>query len=581
MSEAHSGQDWTDELRDAVETGQLIDLAPGKADGEINPSNSLRWSSERLLPAQIIRKLLVKTALVTDPQGLRIRGARITGQLVLDYATLPCRLEFIRCSFDQPLTLAYAKLPNLKLDGSLLPGLSLKSAQIAGSCELIGINATGTVDLEGIRISGLLDLTKAAIAKPYGYALSLDSAEVAGDVFMDKMAAKGEVRALGARFGGAFFLGEARLENMTSDSNPNGHALFLDNAEIRGNAFFSKLVAKGEVRALGAQFGSLILQNAVLANETKDALTLDRSQITINASLSAAQIRGNMRAVGTTFGGQLDLTDLNIGDQMQRGGAAIFLSSSIGTLNVSGLRVQGGLNLSSATIGVLSVGKTEPHHGLPVLSGVRNWSLGTIDGFIRTDSDKAARWLDSLEGINEKTRSRLFSVQPWKEVARAYDQLGQQRDSRFIRYWAEVRATRTSPLGRRFFRWLYGLFVGYGYRPFRVLGWILFLYIVALIPGLLSECSFAPTTPNVASVCITSINGEMERVQTSSITSYPSYNAWLFALDAIVPGAPGGQSPSWRAIEDPLPALFSLIKGFSWVLAALLLAAITGILKKD
>ncbi|WP_158253026.1 hypothetical protein [Cryobacterium sp. Y62] len=55
----------------------------------------------------------------------------------------------------------------------------------------------------------------------------------------------------------------------------------------------------------------------------------------------------------------------------------------------------------------------------------------------------------------------------------------------------------------------------------------------------------------------------------------------MFALDTALPSATTGQSAAWQITGNTWFAiLFAAIKGISWILTALLLAGVTGLLRK-
>lgn len=118
-----------------------LGVAPGVDDDELLPPDSGDGMSARRIPAGEIRKLLLEPGLITDPQGLMIRGALITGALDFDHAKLPCRLVFVHCRFEQKPSFVMATLPALVLRGVAGASHRLRTARLRGLPALTGRRA--------------------------------------------------------------------------------------------------------------------------------------------------------------------------------------------------------------------------------------------------------------------------------------------------------------------------------------------------------------------------------------------------------------------------------------------------------
>lgn len=716
-------QEWVERLREAAASGALVDLAPGLDDDELVPPNSGDGVPARRIPAGEIRKLLLEPGLITDPQGLKIRGALITGALNFDHAKLPCRLVFDHCRFEQKPSFQMATLPGLVLRGVTLPGLSLFSTRLSGSASLYGLRSTGSVSAQMVRIGGLLRLTEARLSNPGGNALNLDGAEIAGGAFLEGLDAVGEVRAFGAHLHGGIDLTKANLKNpdgvalnlggaeiaggvmlaeletagevdATSASlgsidlpkaklnNPDGIALNLERAEITGDAILTKLETTGAVRAKGAHFaGPLVLVEAKLRNPNGEALNLDRTEIAGGAFLTKLETAGVVRAHSAHIGGLLNLTEAKLhnpngralhldgieitggaaltklettgeflaqgthfrrwldlteaklhnpngralhlggaqvtgpaflmkletvgeliargshfGDQLNLTGAKLSnppgnaLDLSAASLNILTLNetftVEGRTDLSFTTIRILSVGMKRPDNGMPTLSGAQGWTLGAVYGYLGTDRESAREWLDTIDTQPPVGPRREFASQPWKEMAKIYDQIGQPEDARRLRFWAAQRATRVAPWTSKLVRWPYGWLVGYGYYPLIVVGWLAVLWVTVFVLAFLHASAFTPTLPGASTVTVITGENRSEEVRATGATAappgYPPFEAGLFAVDTAIPAAATGQTDAWRITGNTwLQGVFTAIKAFAWILTALLLAGITGILRKD
>lgn len=89
--------------------------------------------------------------------------------------------------------------------------------------------------------------------------------------------------------------------------------MVLDEVSIEGNARWTGLNARGEVRAMGAAIGGrLYMQCANLVNEGGKALTLNGAEIKGGATFERLDAVGQINIEDATIGGQMDLTDARL-----------------------------------------------------------------------------------------------------------------------------------------------------------------------------------------------------------------------------------------------------------------------------
>jgi hypothetical protein len=160
-------------LREAILTGELVDLRSGNASVD-DPAHGAGWGAERIVSAEILTELLTKPADSSRrPRALRLAGAVITGSLDLEAVELPCPLLLRGCWFEQPLNIAEAHAPVLRLPGCNMPGLYADQLTTKGNLELNdGFIVSGEVRLAGAHIGGRLTFTAATLINPDGLALS-------------------------------------------------------------------------------------------------------------------------------------------------------------------------------------------------------------------------------------------------------------------------------------------------------------------------------------------------------------------------------------------------------------------------
>ena len=180
------------QVRDELDTGELIELG----DGEVPPEDA---GPERQLRARFVRWL----ALGGDEdhrlheKGLRVSGALITSDgpagagtpgLDLEGCEIARDLGLLDCRFSDPPLLRSARLQNLFLNRSALPGLQAGGLETRGIVSLANAKFTGKVELTDSRIGSDLACEGTEISNPDRGALIANAAKVTGRFFLRKNA---------------------------------------------------------------------------------------------------------------------------------------------------------------------------------------------------------------------------------------------------------------------------------------------------------------------------------------------------------------------------------------------------------
>ena len=150
-----------------------------------------------------------------------------------------------------------------------------------------------------------------------------------------------------------------------------------------------------------------------------------------------------------------------------------------------------------------------------------------------------------------------------------------------MRYWASARITRASTPVSAAGRRLYQYTVGFGYYPLWVLGSLFVLWALASALCFGSVSSFAPKKVDAYSAEVGTPAPDANI--GPSMSTYPAFQPALYALDVALPVAATGQLDAWRLLDDnrTLIVVFAIIKAIAWLLTALLLAGLTGLLRRD
>ncbi len=105
----------------AAAAGEVADYSTGESDHD-DPAQGATWGAERRLRADVVRRLCLELEpdWPVDPKGVRVRGAKIAGDLDLDSATVAFPLELVRCHVAGEMILRDATTKRLLFSGSWL-----------------------------------------------------------------------------------------------------------------------------------------------------------------------------------------------------------------------------------------------------------------------------------------------------------------------------------------------------------------------------------------------------------------------------------------------------------------------------
>ncbi|MEE6272464.1 hypothetical protein V2J56_03770 [Georgenia sp. MJ206] len=592
------------DLGRTVVTTVNLDGAVLRADLRLNRLRATR--EVRAVGIRIGGHLLLREAVLTDAGGtaLSLDRARVDGSAFLTALRATGTVRANGAHVAGQLTLREAVLATpggnaLSLDGAFVGGLFLTDVQ-----------ATGKVRALGAHITGQLNLGGAVLSNPAGDALSLDRAEVDGSAFLTNLRATGRVRALGAHITGQLTLRGAVLQSA------DGDALVLDGVRVDRGIFMTRMQATGEVRALGAHVtGHLDLSGAVLDRPGGDALSLDRARVDGGATLSRLRTTGTVRAPGATVTGQLDLAGAVLSNP---GDTALNLQGlDVEVLVLGGLLTDGTLDLTLSTVGTLVTntgvpatpgGRAAPGAdsasspetaaqeadaerrarraparaaALPGPLAAAGWNVGDVHGPLRHDRRASRDWLDTAKDTVED-----FSVQPWHELAAVYERNGQPADGRWLRFTAARRVTRRAPWYSKPIRWSYALVAGYGYYPLIAAAWLVAAAVATLLLTSVLAGSFVPTDLEAATgptrATTTGAHALTGAGSCSAVAlDYPCFRPTLYALEVMLPVTELGQVQAWAPLTTgALPHVLIVLRATVWIMTALLLAGVTGLLRR-
>jgi hypothetical protein len=536
-------------LCEVAAAGRLLDRHIRRP-GEDDPAHGGAWGKDRQIRAQLLFQLLTGQGCLDQafgpPLAVRLRGTQISGRLNLGGLTLRCPLELYSCFMGGRLDLAKVTAPDISLRGTYLcQRLSARRLRLDHNLNLQGFHCHGPINLLGAHIGGQLNCEQAMFANPNGTALSADGMVVAGDLFLSSAQVSGEVRLLGARIGGQLACEQATF------SNSNGPALSADEIVVDGGLFLRSSEVTGEVRLLGARIGSqFACEQSTLTNSNGRVLSADGMVVDGDLFLRSSEVTGEVRLVGARIGGQFACEQATFTNP---NGSALNLERASVTQDVimRPARLEGSINLTAAQVGGWYDDK-------------QTWPTAlSLDGFV----------YDAINAQGVTPQVRLdwlrrhqgdYVPQPYEQLAAVYRRAGDHEGARTVDIAKQqVRRAKVKGWARwpsrawsGFLRWT----IGYGYRPGLVIPYLIALFAVGwLVFDYAYPADLRPA---------------------KSGSEQPEFHPARYTLDLLLPVAnlkhrdafvPHGYVGWWA---------FGLSLA-GWLLAAVVVAGLTGVFKRD
>lgn len=473
-----------------------------------------------------------------------------------------------------------------------------------------GFSARGEISLTGARIDGEFDLTEAEIANPGGRALYAHRLIVSEGMGTDYgFRAFGEVNLNGAYIGGNLQLDGACIYKEAGIAI-NAHTITV------GKNMYCRLgfTARGKIGMVGAHIrGQLFFNDANIANSKGDAL--DAQGLTVGKDMFCEDFtaRGKVNLIGASIGGELSFTGATLinlqtdahhvqNDALRARHLTVGLNlecsegfSANGKVNLRNSNISGQLNftkaklqpikgwaidLEQASIGNLLLPDTRPEvkNGITPANAVestrRFYGIDLTNAQTRTFTDHQEGWPDALrirgfiydrldnpldrkkEGVNARLHwlqlyPEGFTPQVYDQLADFYRRIGEDGKAR------KVLVAKQRQLGKWYtLSWLWYITVGYGYRTWQALAWV----VVLVVAGSLAFQAAYPAH------------------MTTAVQPKPKFESIVYTLEVMLPL--GGQKSVWQPTGWYLDWYWFLaIAG--WVLSAAVVAGLAGVLRRD
>jgi hypothetical protein len=448
-----------------------------------------------------------------DPeQGpLRLRGARIEGELDLAHRSLGFAVELTECEFTGRLDLTGLSVGALDLTGSSMPALHADGIAVAADLCLsgarIGVGGGHSVPLGAAPGAGDDTRGPRRVHEEHADApVRLRDATVGGNLRAEelviasdgpwallapRMTVEASLQARGLTTGGALYLRDARI----------GHGVSLNGASVGGldatgiacgGSFHADwgFRSTGEVLMRGAQADSLVTFHDALLEAPAGGLILGR--------LTTARLRIDLRGAPA---GQVVLRDARIGS-------------------------------------LVDSPKSWPEPGRLDIEGLTYDRLASPGSAGPVTARDRLRWLGLAPGTGAGS---------YEQLAQSYEAAGDERSARTVRHARERRLRRGDRLTGRIWGAVQDALFGYGYAPRRALFWL-----VGLVAAGSAWFASNPPPPIVR-------------------TGQRAWDPVLYSLDLLIPVA----SLGYRSAFDPsgadkAVAVFLILSG--WLLATAVIA---------
>ncbi|MET8851487.1 hypothetical protein [Amycolatopsis sp. NPDC004625] len=318
---------------------------------------------------RFIRELLLGRHGELDPRGVRLVGARISGDLDLSHVKAVSGLYLTRCTLEGRFRAADAHIENLTCTECRIDHLHADRIRIAGVLNLARTKAVSNGAYSPLRLYdariGALDCTDLEVRSDSGAGVVADRLHVDGNFLLRRVHIRsvdgvGALRLPNARIGGQLVGMDAHVINSRGPAVQAGgmHVggdLFLTNARITGTS------DGGAVSLPAVEVGDQInLAGTVIGNGSGPAVIADNIHVGKNLVLRTARIAGTgaaaaFRISGAHVRGQLQGHDLtvtnNSGPAIMADGMSVGKELYLSNARLTGAHIRGTLRLLAASIG--------------------------------------------------------------------------------------------------------------------------------------------------------------------------------------------------------------------------------------
>lgn len=565
------------DLREALASGGVVE----PADGETLE-----------IAAMTIRRVLVARTLTADPHGFSLARVVVKGDLDLSRAELP-QFRAVNCQFEGTVNLAGAKIAgDLVLWGSEVLGvaetgysLTAEGASIDGGFALSDtegerqpFRCRGAVLLSGVDVSGSCLLKGAIIegttGKLTGFSVRADRLKTGGPLYAQGLNTAGSLSLVSASIGD-----QVNLSRFTSGGvTARDCSLQADSISTGGPFYAEDMKLRGAVSVIAARINGpfSLLRSNIGGSDSNGCSLLGVS----------AKVEGDVRLANSAWAGGHNWKGAEIGRVYDTSLARVELkdaSLDFTDARIDRLRLTDSVGahcrilLDNSTIARLDL-QAGPEQ-LPKVQPMLSFSVEGVAGQAASNWRGVASWL----------RPSGRGIQPWYEVAACFDRAGRRDDATRMRYEAEGLATASALQNKRKFSWLLRTFsaglTGYGFYPLRTLGCLAVILVLTLTLSWAAAPNFTVSTTDAMRADLATTYGGPDKVPNRTRATECTVGLWdvecfdptAYAFSVALPAL--GLDQHWDPPVGCATYVFGALRGFSWLLTALILAGFTGLLR--
>lgn len=454
--------------------------------------------------------------------GLRVYGVELDGALDLSGALIDHRIALVNCNL-KGVELSDAQTRTIVLDGSSCTGLGADRAEVRGSFQLRSSPMsgnrrpviTGLVSFAYATVQGNVSLNGAIVDRPEKLAVRFTEATVEGSLY----------------------LGQA------ADGEP-----FTCNGRVE---LFGVTVHK-QLALIGTRFTT-----SEQAGETRTGINLRRARIGTLSMVEGFDVAGPVHLTGAVVGVfQCSHATFRRGLLMH----ATSVTEVFRWVDVT-LSPDSWLNWRFASIQTFQYDSSSwPAAGALDLRGI---SFGALFRHPGDDEDERVIRDEDIVGFLDVIRLQTrhdggaeYSPQPYEQLAAALRASGQERAAQQVLIARGDDAARAGRRLARPFLWLFKVTVGYGYRPLRVIWWLIGVFLVsAAVFRIAYHAGDFGYTARV----------------------HPPFSSLAFSLDSLLPFIDLGQERAWTvrtAGISPASVYYWCHVCVGWLLSSFVVAGV-------
>ena len=474
-------------------------------------------------------------------------------------------------------------------------GLAFTDMRITrGAISMAGAKITGDLRWNNVHLDGIDGKRNALIA---------NSVKVGGDLAINKLfTTAGAIRLPGARITGRLTCSASTLKGRDGDRR----ALLADGLIASGAWFGSVRTTSGCIRMIGAEITrDLRCQGVRLKGVDENGRALVANRIKVGGSIIIGSSPTIYEDPGSIADGALSFKSARIGGSLElkpeklAGGQGAPGQQKV-ALDLSGAQIAHELEWApaSAVTGMVILEDTkvallkdnfelEPKGRWPSACDGRL----LLDGFTYNgicDEPKAPpkerlEWIGSPYKPVRKNKQRIFTTQPYEQLAAVYRRAGQDTEARNVCIARRRDLRRYGDLTgyRKVGNWLLDISIRYGYRTWRAVAALAILYVAAVVIFLVAQHHPGALIPVMASPALHPVPDAAH-----CTSSYPCFYPAAYAIDTVIPiinvhqatfWGPNGHAPLGHALAAF--TWISIVAG--WALTTLAVAGYTGLVRRD